>query len=454
MSSSAQSNSTLSRLSRRDLLRAATLASVGYSSSGWLKALAEDSAGDPQRKRSCILLWMAGGPSQTDTFDMKPEHDNGGEFKPIDTTVPGIQISEHLPQLARHMEHLSIIRSMSTREGDHQRATYLMRTGYLPQGPIHYPTLGSLVSRELANTKSDLPNFISIAPNRFLSPAAFGPGFLGPRYAPLVVGEGAPFAPGGEGQDVADSLRVRNLELPADVDRQQADARLDILEQLEEDFTSSRPGLIGNSHRTAYRRAVQMMRSGASSAFSLEDEPEELREKYGMNQFGQGCLLARRLVERGVPFCEVTLGTQQGWDTHADNFNAVKTLSETLDPAWSSLMADLKDRGLLESTLVIWMGEFGRTPNINGNTGRDHFPLAWTSVLGGGGINGGQVYGSSTDDGMKVKDSPVPVGNLVATVCQALGIDHTGENISNVGRPIRFTDLESEPIDSLVASVS
>lgn len=440
----------LNRLSRRDLLRAATLASVTSSSSGWLRSLADDTADSPQRKRSCILLWMAGGPTQTDTFDMKPEHENGGEFKPIDTSVPGIQISEHLPQVAKQMEHLSIIRSMSTKEGDHQRATYLMRTGYLPQGPIHYPTLGSLVSRELDSGKSDLPNFISIAPNRFLSPAAFGPGFLGPRYAPLVVGEGAPFAPGAEGQDVADSLRVRNLELPEGVDAKQADARLNILQQLEEDFTATRPGLIGSSHKTAYQRAVQMMRSGASSAFSLEEESEELREQYGMNQFGQGCLLARRLVERGVPFCEVTLGTQQGWDTHGDNFNMVKTLCETLDPAWSTLMTDLKDRGLLDSTLVIWMGEFGRTPNINGNGGRDHFPVAWTSVLGGGGINGGQVYGESTEDGMQVKDSPVAVGSLVATVCEALGIDPETQNMSNVGRPIRIADPEAEAIESLI----
>ena len=444
-----------SKLTRRDWLRAAALASVSYFSSGWLRSLAEDTATNPQRKRACILLWMAGGPSQTDTFDLKPEHANGGEFKPIDTSVPGIQISEHLPQVAQQMEHLSIIRSMSTREGDHQRATYLMRTGYLPQGPIHYPTLGSLISRELGPGQADLPNFISIGPNRALSPTAFGPGFLGPRYAPLVVGEGAAFMPTGEGQDVADSLRVRNLERPAGVDVKQADARLSILAQLEEDFTAARPGLIGSSHRTAYQRAIQMMRSGASSAFSLENEPAELREKYGMNQFGQGCLLARRLVEQGVPFCEVTLSNAPGtpgWDTHADNFNGVKALSEILDPAWGTLMSDLQDRGLLDSTLIIWMGEFGRTPNINGNTGRDHFPLAWTTVLGGGGINGGQVYGSSTDDGMKVKDSPARVGDLIATVCQALGIDPMQQNMSNVGRPIRIADPEAQPIESLVAS--
>jgi uncharacterized protein (DUF1501 family) len=261
--------------------------------------------------------------------------------------------------------------------------------------------------------------------------------------------------PTGEGQDVADSLRVRNLERPAGVDVKQADARLSILTQLEEDFTAARPGLIGSSHRTAYQRAIQMMRSGASSAFSLENEPAELREKYGMNQFGQGCLLARRLVEQGVPFCEVTLSNAPGtpgWDTHADNFNGVKALSEILDPAWGTLMSDLQDRGLLDSTLIIWMGEFGRTPNINGNTGRDHFPLAWTTVLGGGGINGGQVYGSSTDDGMKVKDSPARVGDLIATVCQALGIDPMQQNMSNVGRPIRIADPEAQPIESLVAS--
>lgn len=446
----------MARLSRRDWLKVSTFATAGYSASGWMKALAEEAASPsgPHPQRSCVLLWMPGGPPQTDTFDMKPGHANGGSFKPIDTSVPGIQISEHLPKLARQMEHLAIIRSMSTKEGDHQRATYLVRTGYLPQGPIHYPTLGSLVSRELGSGELELPSFISIAPNRFLSPAAYSSGFLGPKYAPLIVGEGARVR---EGQDIATSLRVRNLTRPEGIDETQADTRLDLLWHLEDDFVASRPGVTGRSHLNAYRQAVRMMKSGASNAFSVETEPMELRERYGLNQFGQGCLLARRLVEQGVPFIEVSLSSAPGaeggigWDTHQDNFNRVQALSAALDAGWSTLMEDLRDRGLLESTTIVWMGEFGRTPNINGNQGRDHFPAAWSAVMGGGGVKGGQVYGSSTADGMKVKDNPVSTPDLIATVCRTLGIDPMKQNMSNVGRPIRIADPEATAIDQIVA---
>ncbi len=435
-------------LSRRDWFRLSTAGVVGFSMSGWLEALAQDAAKNPQRKRSCILLWMAGGPTQTDTFDMKPDHPNGGEFKPIDTNVPGIKISQHLPKIAKMADRMAIIRSMSTKEGDHGRATFLMRTGYLPQGPIQYPCLGSLVSKELGSDESDLPNFVSIAPNRFLSPQAFGSGFLGPQYAPLVVG--------GNGLPVANApetgLTVQDLDLPSGVTRGESDARVGLLQSLESDFVSSRPGLSTHSHQAAYTRALRLMHSQASKAFNLDEEKKELRDRYGRNLFGQGCLLARRLVERGVPFVEVTL---DGWDTHQDNFNQVKRLSETLDPAWSTLMTDLKERGLLDTTLIVWMGEFGRTPNIQKNRGagggRDHFPAAWSTVLAGGGIHGGQVVGKTSPDGNSVVDRPVPTTDFLATVCLALGIDPTKQNQSNVGRPIRIVDKAATPIKGVPA---
>src|SRR5689334_4195278 len=178
--------SSLPSLSRRDWLRLSACGAFGVSMSRWLPALAEEVAASKDRRRSCILLWMSGGPSQMDTFDLKPGHENGGPYKAIETSVPGIQISEHLPKLAKQMEHCAVIRSMTTKEGDHTRATYLLRTGYLPQGPVQYPTLGSVWSHELGTEEAELPNFVSIAPYRFLSPAAFGPGFLGPKYAPLI----------------------------------------------------------------------------------------------------------------------------------------------------------------------------------------------------------------------------------------------------------------------------
>lgn len=440
--------------SRRDWLRLTSAGFFGGAMAPWFPALAEQAAGDPARRRACILLWMSGGPSQLDTFDPKPEHENGGEFEPIETSVPGIQVCEHLPKIAQQMEHLAIIRSMSTKEGDHTRATYLAHTGYLPQGPIRYPTLGSLFSKELGDDSSDLPNFVSIAPNRLLSPGAYGPGFLGPQYAPLIVGD---LARGSLQVGEDDTLQVRNIELPRGVDHPQLDGRLGLLNTLQTGFAASRPDVTIESHRLAYEKAVRMMRSQAVSAFTLDDEDDALRDAYGRNPFGQGCLLARRLVERGVPFIEVSLNSADntqgvGWDTHQDNFEGVRSMCEVLDPAWATLLEDLKTRGLMESTLVIWMGEFGRTPQIVGDrTGRDHFPAAWSTVLCGGGVRGGQVVGRTSADGMRVEERKVDTHDLLATVCGALGVDPLTQNISNVGRPIRIVDPEATPIEEVLS---
>jgi hypothetical protein len=443
-----------SRMSRRQWLALSAAGALAAPASGWFGQVA--SAAAATRRRSCILLWMSGGPTQTDTFDMKPGHANGGPFRPLLTTVPGLQFSQHLPRLALQAEHLAILRSMATKEGDHQRATFKMRTGYLPQGPIHYPTLGSILSKELSDGASPLPRFISVAPYRFLSPAAFGPGFLGPEYAPLIVGDGNPVpAPGGGQADDSQGLRVQNLKQSAGINRVRADARLGLLEQLESDFGAQRPDVPALSHRSAYRQAVRMMRSESVSAFNLEDEPASLRDSYGRNRFGQGCLLARRLVERGVPFVEVSLNgvdgqLQLGWDTHQNNFDTVKSLSSTLDSGWATLLGDLHLRGLLESTLVIWMGEFGRTPTINSNQGRDHFPKAWTTVLAGGGVRGGQAVGRTSADGNEVADRPISTGDLLATACGALGVDAQRQNMSNVGRPIRLVDPEASVIEGVL----
>jgi uncharacterized protein (DUF1501 family) len=398
---------------------------------------------------------MSGGPSQTDTFDLKPGHPNGGPFKEIDTSVPGIRISEHLPQLAKQMEHMALIRSMRTKEGDHERATYALRTGQMQRGPIQYPPLGSLVAKELEGDDAELPSFVSIAPYRQGSPASFQPGFLGPRFAPLVVGETGTgsVAPGPNGYE--QSLKVQDLDLPPGVNRSQANARAKLLDDLEKDFVKSRPGSTSQSHYTTCLRALKLMQSAGSKVFELDGEPAALRDAYGRNQFGQGCLLARRLVERGVPFVEVTLGGADGqalgWDTHGQNFDTVKRLSQVLDPAWATLMDDLKKRGLLETTLIVWMGEFGRTPQINGNQGRDHFPTAWTTVLAGGGIRGGQVVGRTNSGGTGVEERPVSEVDFLATICLALGIDPRKQNLSNVGRPIRIVDLAANPIQEILS---
>jgi hypothetical protein len=441
-------------LTRREWLRLSAAGVLGASMSGWLEKLAAAAAGNPERKRACILLWMNGGPSQMDTFDLKPGHANGGPIKEIATAAPGMKFSEHLPRLAAKAKHLALIRSMSTKEGDHSLATYYLRTGYRAQGPVQYPPIGATLSKELGDERSALPNYVSIAPVTFLSPAAFTPGFLGPEHAPLIVGNQG-FGFGQPQPDYDKALKVEDLQAANEIKPEQVVSRIELLQSMQRDFVAKHPGVPALSHQSAYERAVRLMRTAAGKAFDLKDEPPMLRDRYGRNLFGQGCLLARRLVERGVPFIEVTLsnvpGVQVAWDTHQQNFEQVKKLCEVLDPAWATLLEDLEQRGLLETTLVVWMGEFGRTPQINPQQGRDHFPNAWSTVLCGGGIKGGAVYGKTSPDGMTVADNPVNVPNFLATVAKAVGVDPTKQNMSNVGRPIRIADAGSKPIQEVLS---
>ncbi|HSQ56322.1 MAG TPA: DUF1501 domain-containing protein [Gemmata sp.] len=431
-------------LHRRHFLRAGT-ASLAVSMSGWLDRLAHAAAKDPDRKRSCILLWMSGGPATIDLWDLKKEHANGGPYAEIATKAPGLKIGEHLPKVAALADRLAILRGMSTKEGDHGRATYQMRTGTLPQGAIDFPTLGALVAKELYSEHADLPPFVAVAPQRGLAQNAFGPGFLGPRFAPLIVADGQQ---SGDGAAVDRQLKVQDLDRFAGVSSSRADERLALMKELEADFIADRPGPIAESHRAAYSAAVRMMKPETARAFDLSVEKDALRDKYGRNLFGQGCLLARRLVERGVPFVEVTM---DGWDTHANKHDAVKRLCGVLDPAWAALMGDLKDRGLLETTTIIWMGEFGRTPKINPQKGRDHFPDAWSTVLAGGGIKGGQAIGKTSRDGMKVEERKTSVPDLLATLCKALGIDYLKTNLSNVNRPIHIVDKSADPVREVLS---
>lgn len=425
--------------------------------SGWVESLSAEVARHPGRRRSCIVLWMDGGPSQLDTFDPKPGHANGGPYKAIQTTVPGVVLSEHLPKLATHLDDLALIRSMQTKEGDHGRANYTLHTGRLPRGTLRYPTLGSLVSKEAGDDQADLPAFVSILPNREMNADSCSPGFLGPRYAPLIVG-GNYRAFSQQDDETAQTVEpfvVENLQSPSELTRGQVEARRNLLDRLESDFVARHPGPLSSGHRTAYERAIRMMQSEATTLFRLENESAELRDAYGRNLFGQGCLLARRLVERGVPFVEVTLGGVEGfgtlgWDTHSDNFETVKQLSAVLDTAWSALIDDLRSRGLLESTLIVWMGEFGRTPTINRSAGRDHYPAAWSTVLAGGGIRGGQVVGKTNDGGTEVLDRPVTVPDLLATILRALTLDPMTENLSDLDRPIRLVDADARPIEEVL----
>jgi len=439
------SRQLFSPFSRRDFLGMSLASAMGVSFSGFLPKLAAAAEASPAAKgKACILLWMSGGPSQTDTFDLKPGHANGGPYKEIETAAPGVRISQHLPGVASQMKDLAIIRSLTTTEGEHGLATQLMLTGYQPrQAAVQYPSLGSLLSKELGRDDSDLPNFVSLSPMR-LGDA----GFLGPNYSPLTVS--------GQSDDpnTRANLALEDLAPPRGKSGDTVKNQFDIQRFMQQGFATKFGGDASKAHAASYRKAMRMVETQARKAFELEEEKTELRDAYGRNRFGQGCLLARRLVERGVAFCEVTLnGTPNnaaGWDTHTNNFDQVKQLSEVLDPAWSTLMTDLRQRGLLESTLVIWMGEFGRTPKINENQGRDHFPAAWSVVLGGAGVKGGQAIGNTGPGGDEVKDRPVKTNDLYATICTALAIDHTKENVSPEGRPIGIVDRGGKPVTELV----
>jgi hypothetical protein len=425
---------------RRGFLRGAAVG-VGLgagSLSGWLRTLAADAPKKPVK--SVVVLWLDGGPATIDMWDLKPGHANGGPFKEIATAAPGLKIGEHLPKVAAHGKDLAVVRSMATKEGDHGRASFLLRTGYTPQGAIQFPAVGAVVAKELGSEAADLPNFVSIAPARYAT--ELGGGFLGPKYAPLGIAAGA-----ADGYAPADGLKVPDIGRPAGVSDAAQSARLDLLAGMESRFEKDRPAPVAESIRAATLRAVRLMRPEAAAAFDLGAEKPKARDAYGRGLFGQGCLLARRLVERGVPFVEVTLG---GWDTHQNNFDRVKELCGTLDAAFAALLADLKDRGLLDTTLVVCQGEFGRTPKINASTGRDHWPAAWAVALAGGGLKTGRAVGATTADGLAVAEKPVGVPDLIATVAAAVGIDPKKQNMSNVGRPIRVADPNAKPIEDLL----
>jgi hypothetical protein len=389
---------------------------LGLGLSGFGRLLADQAETMRARRKACILLWMAGGPSQFETFDPKPGHPNGGGTKAIDTAVPGIQIAADWERTARVMNELALVRSLTNREGNHLRATYQLHTGYLPTSTLKHPGFGSNVAAELGEPGLDLPLAVSIG-----GPTQ-GAGFLGVAYEPFLVQNpdrppafAAPRVPAGRFQ--------RRLAL------------LDSLESVG--FARSGGADRVRDHGALYQQTASMVVSPRMTAFDLETEDPAHRDTYGRTPFGQGCLLARRLVETGVPFVEVR---SNGWDTHQDNAGRVKTLAAAVDPPLAALVADLKERGLLDSTLVVWMGEFGRTPRINGDGGRDHFPRASTVLLAGGGVRGGQVIGATSADGTEIVDRPVSVNDLLQSFCMALGIAAGKENMSPVGRPIKIVD--------------
>ncbi len=407
------------RWQRRDFLRwlpAIASAAGGLTWNDWL--LAQSSQFSKQGKH-CILLWMRGGPSQFETFSPLERHANAGETESIATTVPGIRIASTLPRTAQAMDDICLIRSMTSKEGSHPRATFLMQTGYLPNPSVRHPSFGAITAERLGDVAHQLPSFVRIGGRANLSgPAA---GLLGVEYAPFVMRD--------------PSRPPENTTPTTSVDRFRR--RLAMMERMDKQYRRGGGRQEATDHTKLYQEAASMMLSRDMRAFDVEQEPTTIRAAYGEGDFAEGCLLARRLVEAGVTFVEVELGN---WDTHRDNFAETARLCQQLDQPYATLLANLKSRGLLDKTLVIWMGEFGRTPRINARAGRDHFPGAFSVALAGCGVRGGQVIGEVDPSGNEVTDRPVAVQDLFQTFCHLLEIDPDHENIGNAGRPLKIVD--------------
>ncbi len=401
-------------VSRRSFFRTVSAAAVAAGTLSLHDLLTLQAQELRKQGRALILLWMAGGPSQLETFDPKPNHENGGGTKVIPTAIPGVQIAAAWEKTAAAMGEMALLRSMTNKEGNHQRATYQMHTGYVPSGSVKHPAFGCALAHQIADQENELPAVVSIG-------ATQGAGFLGVDYEPFVVNN-----PG---------------QLPQNVGAPVADARLNrrlgLLGQLETEFAQRGAEVAVENHRQLYSKASKLVLSPETKAFDFADESAATQARYGNSQFGKGCLLARRLVEHGVSFIEVRAN---GWDTHQDNFAAIERNAGEVDPASAALIMDLKERGLLERTVVLWTGEFGRTPKVNPRGGRDHYPRVFNSWIAGGGIKGGQVIGSSTADGSAVEDRAITVPDLMTSICKAMQVDASHENISPLGRPMKIVD--------------
>ncbi len=366
--------------------------------------------------KSLIVLWMNGGASHLDTFDPKRDAQVAGPWSPRKTRAPAIEVSQHLPQVAEQAHHLAVIRSMTTKEGNHERARYLGHTGYAPNPTVAHPSLGAWVSAEKGE-RGTLPGFVSVG-----GPSVGG-GFLGLEHGPFVMRDagGAP----------------DNLAAGFGVDRARLQRRLHGLAFLERRFHAANKDPSVASRQKIYARATRMMWGQEAAAFDLSEEPSALRSAYGDTPFGRGCLLARRLVSAGVRVVEVV---QDGWDTHFDNFGRSERLLSELDPAMATLLRDLQERALLEHTLVLWLGDFGRSPRLNAREGRDHHPRAFSAVLAGGGVRGGVVRGATDARGESVVDKPTSIADLFATVAHQLGLAPDKSVSTPSGRPIMLTD--------------
>ena len=421
-----QSCPTREHLDRRALLKGSLATAAGSSVMNWGGLFHSDviAAEVSKKQKRCILIWLNGGASQFETFDMKVGRPTGGMFREISTNLAGTRICELMPRMSQRMDKLAVIRSMHTSQIDHPGGIYLMHTGYQQTANVRFPEIGAIVAKYCGNDDSDLPNFVKISSN-----GNAGAGFLGPKYQPFRLDRDGRL-PTFSTSNLASEIESRRHSLR------------DFVEESFSQHTKAEPVRM---YRESYERARRL--NNVRDQFKVDSEWEKYREKYGNTKIGRRMMMARCLVESGVSFVEVG---QSGYDTHADNFEGHKSLVPSMEQAWGALLDDLGDRGLLEDTLVVWMGEIGRTPRINNRSGRDHYVRSWSAALAGAGVKGGLVYGASDKDGVNVKDKPVTEGDFFATIYTALGVDPTTENFSGV-RPIPLAPFGHNVVKDLIA---
>lgn len=443
-------------VSRRTLLRygAGAAAAAGLFATPLRHVFAEEGTdqvakaiANRGKAKQVILLFMNGGASHLDTFDPKPGATTQGPTRAIDTSVTGVKIASSLPRIAKHMSDIALIRGMTSKEGNHERARYLMHTGYPPTPTVVHAGMGTIVSHEMGSKTAELPEYIAIN-----GPGA-RPGYMGVRHAPFAIQVQAPTGGADERgrrrQAGARGKRpvVQNLELAGGMTKDRRDDRVGFLEKLNARFGKARTKSVGEAQKAMFDRARRLMDSPKNTAFDLEGEKAATIDRYGKTRFGMGCLMARRLIDEGVKCVEVMMG---GWDTHDDGFNRVSALNGQLDPAVAALIDDLKASGKFDETLIVWVGDFGRTPRIDtGRNGRGHYPRAWSAWLAGGGVQGGRVIGKTDAKGETVVDGHVKPEDFYASVMHATAIDAAKTFYTAQGRPIQVVYKDGRVVKDL-----
>jgi uncharacterized protein (DUF1501 family) len=429
--------------SRRDFLSAGSASFLGLTLSDYLRAAANSKAAEKGKANSVILFWLEGGPSHIDTWDPKPN----SNFKPISTNVAGIRISELLPKMAKRMDKFALVRSMHTRGTDHPQATHYAVTGHEINPAMQFPSFGSIITKEMGPRNAVPPHVLVPKWDRTRQyEDYFRAAFLGGEYDPMCIPD--PSRPG---------FAVTDLSLPKSISKMAVESRSAFLNVVDKHYRALNETAEHTNMDAYSTQAWNMILTPAvRDAFDLSKESEKMKERYGKDSVGQSCLLARRLVEAGSRFVTAAGYHGNSWDTHSDNDKGHRDrLAPPLDRTLTALVEDLDERGLLDTTLVVAMGEFGRTPTINPNLGRDHWPNCWSLALAGGGIKMGQVVGASDERGYNVAERVVSMGDLYATVYKALGVDWTKEYMSPIGRPIKIAnsleDTTGQPVKELLA---